>query len=158
RPPWIRRNRPLAALAGALTPSAAADEVDARSLPPTVGTKTRRLNIARRFGSAMILPSARFLARRLGWYFSVFIAVRTRRRVLPVIRPVEFGTWETVAVDVPACRATSRIVTVILSSALRAASDNRLPRRFRPRRGPVFLVSLTQKTEPRKSSPLDLAQ
>src|SRR5207247_7456757 len=38
--------------------------------------------------------------------------------VLSVIRPVEFRTWETVAVDVPACRATSRIVTVILSSAL----------------------------------------
>src|SRR5262249_22364340 len=36
RPPWIRRNRPVAALAGAWTRSAAAYEVDARSLPPTV--------------------------------------------------------------------------------------------------------------------------
>src|SRR5438552_12296420 len=39
RPPWILRNRPLAALAGALTRSAAAYEVDARSLPPTVVTR-----------------------------------------------------------------------------------------------------------------------
>src|SRR6266699_4709497 len=39
RPPWIPRNRPLAALAGALTRSAAAYEVDARSLQPTVGTR-----------------------------------------------------------------------------------------------------------------------
>src|SRR2546421_11655642 len=39
RPPWIPRNRPRAALAGALTRSAAAYEVDARSLPPTVGTR-----------------------------------------------------------------------------------------------------------------------
>src|SRR6266849_278830 len=39
RPPWIRRNRPRAALAGALTRSAAAYEVAARSLPPTVVTR-----------------------------------------------------------------------------------------------------------------------
>src|SRR6267154_2491690 len=39
RPPWIPRNRPRAALAGALTRSAAAYEVDARSLPPTVVTR-----------------------------------------------------------------------------------------------------------------------
>src|SRR6266436_5398609 len=39
RPPWIPRNRPLAALAGALTRSAAAYEVDARSLPPTGVTR-----------------------------------------------------------------------------------------------------------------------
>src|SRR6266481_6284954 len=39
RPPWIQRNRPLAALAGALTRSAAAYEVDARSLQPTVVTR-----------------------------------------------------------------------------------------------------------------------
>src|SRR3984893_5046628 len=39
RPPWILRNRPLAALAGALTQSAATYEVDARSLRPTVVTK-----------------------------------------------------------------------------------------------------------------------
>src|SRR5262245_49958197 len=36
RPPWIRRNRPHAALAGALTRSAAAYQVDARFLQPTV--------------------------------------------------------------------------------------------------------------------------
>src|SRR5215472_12050681 len=35
RPPWIPRNRPRAALAGALRRSAAAYEVDARSLQPT---------------------------------------------------------------------------------------------------------------------------
>jgi hypothetical protein len=39
RPPWILRNRRRAALAGALTRSAAAYEVDARSLPPTVVTR-----------------------------------------------------------------------------------------------------------------------
>src|SRR5438445_3204436 len=39
RPPWLPRNRPRAALAGALTRSAAAYEADARSLPPTVGTR-----------------------------------------------------------------------------------------------------------------------
>src|SRR5438046_7323425 len=39
RPPWIPRNRPRAALAGALTRSAAAYEADARSPPPTVGTR-----------------------------------------------------------------------------------------------------------------------
>src|SRR5437660_11395766 len=39
RPPWIPRNRPRAALAGALTRSAAAYEVDARSLQPTVVTR-----------------------------------------------------------------------------------------------------------------------
>src|SRR5712664_4028351 len=39
RPPWIPRNRPRAARAGAWTPSAAAYEVDARSLPPTVVTR-----------------------------------------------------------------------------------------------------------------------
>src|SRR5881409_3230266 len=39
RPPWIPRSRPRAALAGAWTRSAAAYEVDARSLPPTVGTR-----------------------------------------------------------------------------------------------------------------------
>src|SRR5437016_5275442 len=39
RPPWIPRNRSRAALAGALTRSAAAHEVDARSLQPTVVTR-----------------------------------------------------------------------------------------------------------------------
>src|SRR2546422_8781783 len=39
RPPWILRNRPRVALAGAWTRSAAAYEADARSLPPTVGTR-----------------------------------------------------------------------------------------------------------------------
>src|SRR5436190_3102721 len=39
RPLWIPRNRPLATLAGALTRSAAAYEVDARSLQPTVVTR-----------------------------------------------------------------------------------------------------------------------
>src|SRR5437870_9757691 len=39
RPPWIPRNRPRAAPAGALTRSAAVYEVDARSLPPTGGTR-----------------------------------------------------------------------------------------------------------------------
>src|SRR5215468_7038582 len=38
-PPWILRNRPLAALASALTRSAAACEVGARSLQPTVVTR-----------------------------------------------------------------------------------------------------------------------
>src|SRR5207247_4749496 len=39
RPPWIPRNRPHAVRAGALTPSAAAYEVGARFLPPTVVTR-----------------------------------------------------------------------------------------------------------------------
>src|ERR1700675_4843752 len=39
RPPWIPRNPPLAALAGALTRSAAAYEADARSRPPTAVTR-----------------------------------------------------------------------------------------------------------------------
>src|SRR6184192_234089 len=39
RPPWIPRNRHRAARAGALTRSAAAYEVDARSLQPTVVTR-----------------------------------------------------------------------------------------------------------------------
>src|SRR5262245_19052835 len=39
RPPRIRRTRPRAALAGALTRSAAAYEADARSLQPTVVTR-----------------------------------------------------------------------------------------------------------------------
>src|SRR2546429_9662449 len=39
RPPWIRRNRPRAAHAGAWRPWAAASAVGARSLPPTVGTR-----------------------------------------------------------------------------------------------------------------------
>src|SRR5216683_2211412 len=39
RPPWIPQNRPRAALAGALTRSAAAYEADARSLPPTAVTR-----------------------------------------------------------------------------------------------------------------------
>src|SRR5579864_1678717 len=39
RPPWIPRNRPRAALAGALTRSAATYEADARSLQPTVVTR-----------------------------------------------------------------------------------------------------------------------
>src|SRR5712692_6894450 len=39
RPPWIPRNRPRAALAGALTRSAAAYEADAGSLQPTVVTR-----------------------------------------------------------------------------------------------------------------------
>src|SRR5262245_25982505 len=38
RPPWTPRNRPRAALAGALTRSAAACEVDARCRRPTVVT------------------------------------------------------------------------------------------------------------------------
>src|SRR5881227_3872222 len=39
RPPWIPRNRPHAARAGALTRSAAAYKADARSLQPTVVTR-----------------------------------------------------------------------------------------------------------------------
>src|SRR5467141_903667 len=39
RPPWIPRNRPRAALAGALIRSAEAYEADARSLQPTVVTR-----------------------------------------------------------------------------------------------------------------------
>src|SRR5882672_2446487 len=39
RPRWTPRNRPLAARAGALTRSAAAYEVDARSLQPTAVTR-----------------------------------------------------------------------------------------------------------------------
>src|SRR2546427_9232485 len=39
RPPWIPRNRPRAARAGALTRSAAASEADARFLQPTVVTR-----------------------------------------------------------------------------------------------------------------------
>src|SRR6266849_566518 len=39
RPPWIPRNQLRAALAGALTRSAASYEADARSLPPTVVTR-----------------------------------------------------------------------------------------------------------------------
>src|SRR5437660_6872863 len=39
RPPWIPRNRPRAALAGALIRSVAAYEADARSLQPTVVTR-----------------------------------------------------------------------------------------------------------------------
>src|SRR5205823_1601063 len=39
RPPWILRNRPVAALVGALTRSAEAYEADARSLQPTVVTR-----------------------------------------------------------------------------------------------------------------------
>src|SRR5947207_2347960 len=39
RPPWIPRNRPRAALAGALTRWVAAYEIDARSLQPTVVTR-----------------------------------------------------------------------------------------------------------------------
>src|SRR6058998_4289436 len=39
RPPWIPRNRPRVALAGALTRSAASYEADARSLQPTVVTR-----------------------------------------------------------------------------------------------------------------------
>src|SRR5213594_2657049 len=39
RPPWIPRNRPRAARAGALTRSAASYQADARSLQPTVGTR-----------------------------------------------------------------------------------------------------------------------
>src|SRR3989441_8769863 len=39
RPPWIPRNRPRAARAGALTRSSAACEVGARSLQPTVGSR-----------------------------------------------------------------------------------------------------------------------
>src|SRR5882724_2511632 len=50
RPPWIPRIRPRAALAGALTRSAAAYEADARSLPPTFGT--RRGGSISRGGSA----------------------------------------------------------------------------------------------------------
>src|ERR1700730_13899729 len=38
-PPWILRNQPRAARAGAWTRPAAAYEADARSLPPTVGTR-----------------------------------------------------------------------------------------------------------------------
>src|SRR5947208_13829166 len=50
RPPWIPRNRRLAALAGALTRSAAAYRVDALSLQPTV--VTRRGGSVSRGGSA----------------------------------------------------------------------------------------------------------
>src|SRR5271156_5392247 len=39
RPPWIPRNRPLAAHAGAWTRSSAAYQVDARSPPPTVARR-----------------------------------------------------------------------------------------------------------------------
>src|SRR5579864_3807275 len=39
RPPWIPRNRPRVAPAGAWTPSAATYEADARSPPPTVLTR-----------------------------------------------------------------------------------------------------------------------
>src|SRR5436309_2679155 len=39
RPPWIPRNRPLAAPAGVWTRSAATSEADARSLPLTVRTR-----------------------------------------------------------------------------------------------------------------------
>src|SRR5271167_1359085 len=39
RPRWTPRNRPRAALAGALTPSAASYEADAQSLQPTVVTR-----------------------------------------------------------------------------------------------------------------------
>src|SRR5580704_18840448 len=39
-PPWIPRNRPRAALAGAWTRSAASFEADARSLPPTARTRS----------------------------------------------------------------------------------------------------------------------
>ena len=39
RPPWIPRSQHRAARAGALTPSAAAYEVDARSLPRIVRTR-----------------------------------------------------------------------------------------------------------------------
>src|SRR5882762_5450893 len=39
RPPWIPRSRPGAALAGALTPSAASYQAHARFLPPTVVTR-----------------------------------------------------------------------------------------------------------------------
>src|ERR1700722_20931840 len=39
RPPWPPRNRPRAALAGALTRSAASYKADARSLQPTAGTR-----------------------------------------------------------------------------------------------------------------------
>src|SRR5436309_4112975 len=42
RPPWIPRNRPRAAPAGALTRSAAAYEADARSLQPTAVTRPGR--------------------------------------------------------------------------------------------------------------------
>src|SRR2546425_12489821 len=47
RPQWIPRNRPRAALAGALTRSAAAYEVDARSLQPTVVTSRPGGSISR---------------------------------------------------------------------------------------------------------------
>src|SRR3989441_13335596 len=50
RPPWIPRNRPRAARAGALTRSAATYQADARSLQPTVGT--RRGGSRSRGGSA----------------------------------------------------------------------------------------------------------
>src|SRR5205823_5496792 len=50
RPLWIPRNRPRAARAGALTRLAAAYEVDARSLQPTV--RTRRGGLVSRGGSA----------------------------------------------------------------------------------------------------------
>src|ERR1700747_368057 len=50
RPPWIPRTRPRAALAGALTRSAATCEADARSLQPTVAT--RRAGSISRGGSA----------------------------------------------------------------------------------------------------------
>src|SRR6266496_4876071 len=54
RPPWIPRNRRPAALAGAWRRSAATSEADASISPTDCWDETRRLNIARRFGSAMI--------------------------------------------------------------------------------------------------------
>src|SRR5213082_737940 len=47
RPPWIPRNRPRAARAGALTRSAATYEVDARSLQPTVGTRSEERRVGK---------------------------------------------------------------------------------------------------------------
>src|SRR6202030_4717658 len=56
-PPWTPRNRPRAARAGAWTPSAAACQAAARSLPPTVGTRpagwgSRGGSAPRRLGTA----------------------------------------------------------------------------------------------------------
>src|SRR5882672_5933944 len=45
-PPWTPRNRPRAARAGAWTPSAAACQAAARSLPPTVVTRPAEIGRA----------------------------------------------------------------------------------------------------------------
>ncbi|MBT9283475.1 MAG: hypothetical protein KM312_12715 [Hydrogenibacillus schlegelii] len=46
-------------------------------------------------------------AFRSGWSLSARIVSRTRFRTASLTRPVPFSTWETVAIDTPAARATS---------------------------------------------------